>query len=105
MECVNTFYLEQHIRESDRLEQREEAIKDFLYNEMQKEIAESVFEEMAFAGIIDTDVSHNGEKFITACIKKHGYSGIFAEVFPEDELEESLWAEAAIKWSDSLDYY
>lgn len=104
MECVNTFFLEQHLRENDRLEQRDEAIKDFLYDEMHKEIAAVVFEEMADAGFIDTDVSHNGQEFLMACIKKHGYSGIFAEVLTEDELEEKLWSEAAFKWSDSLDY-
>lgn len=105
MECVNTFFLEQHLRELDRLEQRDEAIKNFMYSEMHKEIAEVVFEEMAFAGVIDTDASHNGEEFIKACIKKHGYDGIFAEVLTEDELEEKLWSEASKKWSDSLDYY
>lgn len=105
MVCVNTYFIDQHLRELDQLERREEAIRDIIYDEMFEEIAEVAFEEMAVAGIIDPDVSHNCKEFLMVCIKKHGYSGIFAEVLPEYELEEKLWAEASKKWSNRLDYY
>lgn len=104
MECVNTFYLERHLKETDSMDRRIKAIKDFLYSKMHKEIAEVVFEEMAETDFIDVDVSHNCLEFLKACIEKHGFSGIFAEIITEEELEESLWTEAAFKWSESLDY-